>query len=202
MQHLKGWTINSSWGNHSSSILSNGCKIYRFLAVPGRTYTFKTGCGDGATATFDTYLDLFDNTCTGISSNDDGCTGATSILNWTCNYNTTNWVYLKVKGWGASNFGSYTLAYLETQALNNNEYDFLKEDIIIYPIPTNNKISINAKDSIITKIDLFDIQGRKVLSNNYNDTKIELNLSTFANGTYLLKVYSNDKSQIHKIIKN
>jgi len=195
-------SINSSWGNHSSSILSNGCKIYRFLAVPGRTYTFKTGCGDGATATFDTYLDLFDNTCTGISSNDDGCTGATSILNWTCNYNTTNWVYLKVKGWGASNFGSYTLAYLETQALNNNEYDFLKEDIIIYPIPTNNKISINAKDSIITKIDLFDIQGRKVLSNNYNDTKIELNLSTFANGTYLLKVYSNDKSQIHKIIKN
>jgi Divergent InlB B-repeat domain len=108
-------SINSSWGTQSSSILSNGCKIYRFLAVPGNTYTFKTGCEDGASTSFDSVLDLLDINCAMLSSNDDYCPPTSKII-WTCNYTSTNWVYLKVKGYQTA-FGNYTLAYTSTPTM-------------------------------------------------------------------------------------
>jgi hypothetical protein len=42
------------WQAHCTNILPYGCKIYRFPVTTGNTYTFKTGCGDGATADFNT----------------------------------------------------------------------------------------------------------------------------------------------------
>ena len=83
------------------------------MAVPGRTYTFKTGCGDGATATFNTVLNLLDNNCNTIASDDNSCESQRSSIQWTCNYTSTNWVYLMVRGFSTSNSGDYTLAYRE-----------------------------------------------------------------------------------------
>ena len=104
-------SINSNWNTSSSSLQTSSNKIYRFLAVPGRTYTFKTGCGDGATATFNTVLNLFDNNCNTIASDDNSCESQRSSIQWTCNYTSTNWVYLMVRGFSTSNSGDYTLAY-------------------------------------------------------------------------------------------
>ena len=106
-------SINSNWNTSSSSLQTSSNKIYRFLAVPGRTYTFKTGCGDGATATFNTVLNLLDNNCNTIASDDNSCESQRSSIQWTCNYTSTNWVYLMVRGFSTSNSGDYTLAYRE-----------------------------------------------------------------------------------------
>ena len=106
-------SINSNWNTSSSSLQTSSNKIYRFLAVPGRTYTFKTGCGDGATATFNTVLNLLDNNCNTIASDDNSCESQRSTIQWTCNYTSTNWVYLMVRGFSTSNSGDYTLAYRE-----------------------------------------------------------------------------------------
>ncbi|NLN96749.1 MAG: choice-of-anchor D domain-containing protein, partial [Bacteroidales bacterium] len=101
-------TPQTSWQTHSSSHSMNGCKIYRFWAYNGNKYTFKTGCGDGATASYDTQLYLFNNTCTQVAFNDDGCESYRSKIEWTANY--TGYAYLRVKGWSHYS-GSYTLAY-------------------------------------------------------------------------------------------
>jgi len=98
----------TSWSTTSSSIVSQGCKMYRISVSNGRTYTFKTGCGDGATASYDTQLYLFNNACTEIAFNDDGCESYRSKIEWTANY--TGYAYLRVKGWNTAS-GSYTLAY-------------------------------------------------------------------------------------------
>ena len=101
-------TPATSFQTHSSSIPINGCKIYRFSVTSGQTYTFKTGCGDGATATFDTQLYLYDNNCVEKTSNDDGCESSRDKIEWTANY--TGLVYLKIEGYDNSS-GNYTLAY-------------------------------------------------------------------------------------------
>jgi len=107
-------TPTQSWNTHSSSTVSYGCKMYRIEVAKGRTYTFQTGCGNGATATFDTYLNLYDNNCDDITYNDDGCESNRSKITWMATYD--GYVYLKVKGYNAY-FGSYTLAYQRSDIL-------------------------------------------------------------------------------------
>ncbi|MCK9291772.1 MAG: choice-of-anchor D domain-containing protein [Bacteroidales bacterium] len=96
------------WQNHASSHEMYGCKMYRVNVINGKTYTFKTGCGNGATADYDTYLTLFSNSCDSIAYNNDGCEELRSELEWTANY--SGFAYLKVRGW-TNKYGSYTLAY-------------------------------------------------------------------------------------------
>jgi hypothetical protein len=88
--------------------------MYRIEVATGRTYTFQTGCGNGATASFDTYLELSDNNCSQITYNDDGCESNRSQITWMATYD--GYAYLKVKGYLAA-FGSYTLAYQKTDEL-------------------------------------------------------------------------------------
>jgi uncharacterized repeat protein (TIGR02543 family) len=66
-------TPTTSWNTSSSSILTQGCKIYRFSATADEKYSFKTGDGDGATADFDTYLELYNADGTRLASDNDGC---------------------------------------------------------------------------------------------------------------------------------
>lgn len=101
-------TPSSAWQLHSSSHAASGCKIYRVPVASGDQYTFKTGCGNGAFADYDTYIELYNTSCALVSSNDDGCSGAASIITWTADF--TGFAYLKVKAYGTTG-GSYTLAY-------------------------------------------------------------------------------------------
>lgn len=100
---------SNDWQTHSSSIESNGCKNYRFYAYPGLVYSFKTGCGNGASATFDSYLDLYDANCTLVTYNDDGCESNRSSIVWTPP--ASGYYILKVRGYSPGWFGDYTLAY-------------------------------------------------------------------------------------------
>jgi Fe-S-cluster containining protein len=102
------FTPAASWGLHSSGILPNSCKMYRFWITGGQIYTFKTGCGDGATANFDTYLELYNGNCSLLMNNDDGCESLRSSITWPANF--TGYVYLKVRGWGSCS-GTYNLAF-------------------------------------------------------------------------------------------
>ena len=103
---------SSSWQTHSSSFGANGCRWYAFYLYSGVPYTFKTGCGDGATADFDTYLELYNSSCSLVASNDDYCENLRSQISYTPSVSGT--YYLKVRGYSSSSYGSYTLAYRYT----------------------------------------------------------------------------------------
>lgn len=98
----------TGWSTHSSSHGILGCKMYRVSVTSGLTYTFKTGCGNSATATYNTLLELYSSSCSLLASNDDGCESGRSILDWTASY--TGYAFLKVRGY-QNTYGSYTLAY-------------------------------------------------------------------------------------------
>lgn len=100
---------NDVWNTHTSSHGPYASKIYRMTVYSGRTYVFKTGCGDGATADYDTKLTIYDQSCAIILEDDDGCSDFQSILTWTAPY--TGYAYLEVSGLIGDFYGTYTLAY-------------------------------------------------------------------------------------------
>ncbi|MBR6440640.1 MAG: hypothetical protein IKS44_01150, partial [Bacteroidales bacterium] len=106
-------STSTTWKTHSSATdpLNAYChkKVYEFWVDPGFTYTFKTGCGDGATADFDTKLYLYNSSGTELTSDDDGCTGALSKIEYYSN--KSGYLYLVVRGYNQTYTGSYTLAY-------------------------------------------------------------------------------------------
>ena len=107
----------TTWQTHTSSISSGGCRIYRMGVTAGRTYSFKTGCGDGASANFDTYLELMNDGCSVLAFNDDFCNSTSSQIEWTASY--SGYAYLKVRGYNNNAFGGYTLSYLSTIPVSN-----------------------------------------------------------------------------------
>lgn len=78
-------TPASVWQTHSSSIVSNGCRIYIVYVAQGNTYAFKTGCENRADSEFDTNLELYFGDCnTPGATDDDGCPPTQSTFtSWT-----------------------------------------------------------------------------------------------------------------------
>ena len=97
------------------TITSDGCHVFKVTKITsGRLYTFKTGCGDGATASFDTWIELYDENGASLLSNDDGCSNYTSTITWTATYGTglvDDFIFVKVRGYNSSKFGTFRMAY-------------------------------------------------------------------------------------------
>lgn len=91
-------TPGPNWLNRSSSYLPGGCQVYRVFVDGGFNYTFKTGCGNGASADHDTYLELFNDTCGLLASNDSGCDSLAATINYFADSSTI--LFLRVSGAG------------------------------------------------------------------------------------------------------
>ena len=72
---------------------------------------------------------------------------------------------------------------------------YLLSPIVIYPNPTSKFLNITTKDEI-SKIDIFDLNGRKMSVENPNK---QIDVSYLSTGIYLVKIYS-IKGQITKKI--
>ena len=71
------------------------------------------------------------------------------------------------------------------------------EQINIYPNPVNDVLYIESEN--VLNVELFNISGQKVIDSVCLNNKIDL--SGYPAGTYILKLYSDDKVFIQKIIK-
>jgi len=83
--------------------------------------------------------------------------------------------------------------------------DIVKEDMEIFPVPFNSHIDIKLRKKFvqISKIEIADFTGKKILSRRIEKggtTRIE-NLSFLKNGSYILLVYTNEGLHRFKIIK-
>jgi len=88
--------------------------------------------------------------------------------------------------------------------LGVNDNGSIQNNFIIYPNPSNGEINIKSRFDVgNTTITIFDINGRKVFSQNveiHNTTS--LNASSINSGIYLIKIESEDYSQTSKLIIN
>jgi hypothetical protein len=73
-------------------------------------------------------------------------------------------------------------------------------EINIYPAPVDNGLTVSAS-SIISGLQLFDLQGRLLQTFNAGASTITVDLNRYSQGMYLLTVIANDRSVTRKIIK-
>jgi hypothetical protein len=62
------------------------------------------------------------------------------------------------------------------------------EDIISYPNPANDRLTISSENNIIKTITLFDIRGHQVMILNPNSYGTTIDVAGFASGIYIAKI--------------
>ena len=83
----------------------------------------------------------------------------------------------------------------ETLSINEN----IKRDINVFPNPTKSYINLSYGDIIPKKIELFDMNGRAVLTT----TRINsIDMNSLSKGTYILKFLFDRGVYLSKIIKD
>lgn len=85
---------------------------------------------------------------------------------------------------------------------NYNKIDLLNNsEINIYPNPVKNQITFDFGENPET-IQIYNIVGKLVYSNETNTSKIELQIGNYQNGTYIYKVIFKDRISTGKFIKD
>lgn len=84
---------------------------------------------------------------------------------------------------------------VETCALNTQS--FTQNKIKIYPNPVSDILYFETADSVIEKVIIYDLSGRKILEQNKVNT---ISVSDLQKGNYILKIFSDKGVQTEKII--
>ena len=82
--------------------------------------------------------------------------------------------------------------------LSNSTLDMT--NLSIYPNPVINELNISYNEKI-NKVEIYSLLGQHIKYYEIEDEKTTLDLSGISTGTYLLKIYVNEKNHTLKIIK-
>ena len=80
------------------------------------------------------------------------------------------------------------------------EEHLIDNSVTIYPNPSHNVVNIEAS-STITSVQVYDIQGRLLMTHLANDIKTTIDIADKANGVYFFKINSDKGIKVEKIIK-
>jgi hypothetical protein len=78
---------------------------------------------------------------------------------------------------------------------------FSLNDILIYPNPTEGLLYLKS-DLQIDKIEVFDMLGRQSISQEFNKSDVEVDVSELQKGVYLINIQSNGLNFLKKFIRN
>lgn len=126
------------------------------------------------------------------------------ITDPTAYYNIENpqTIYVRV---GNINRGCFVIAsfIISVDTLSVDSFGF--EDLVIYPNPTSEKLTVESSQLVSeTIISIYDIQGKMLFSEKMlpNKKAMTVDVSSFENGVYFVKISSEGNSAIKKLIKN
>lgn len=94
---------------------------------------------------------------------------------------------------------TFNTEFVSTLAIN----EFVSENFMIYPNPTTGLITVASPDSALIKsIKVYDISGKLVYHNHFNDTILQtIDLSEINSGVYFMEIQDEfNAKQIKKII--
>ena len=91
---------------------------------------------------------------------------------------------------------------INIDCINLGLSNFIKSaDFSIFPNPSSKYLNIEIKPGQIEKLELYDINGRLIISDIVNNYRYQLNISNLVKGTYLLKFFTHNDIITKKIIK-
>lgn len=85
--------------------------------------------------------------------------------------------------------------------LTSNELNITKNNISVFPNPTQNKVHIVKDNQSPSIIELYSLSGKLLLKEMYSGNSNSIDLSKYNSGIYILKIISNDKIVTRQIIK-
>lgn len=91
-----------------------------------------------------------------------------------------------------------------TLAINKKEIS-LTSDFNLYPNPVTEKLNISMENTLSLQdgyISIYNMQGQLVWEMSVQEEIIEIDISSFAQGPYLVRMSSKDKIEVRKIFKN
>ncbi len=92
------------------------------------------------------------------------------------------------------------LANTVFQTLSNSVFE-VDSSVAVYPNPAINEVTITA-DNKIKSIQLYDAQGRIILTRLIDDLESKLELSSYSKGIYFIKITTEKGAQVQKLIKD
>jgi PKD repeat protein len=106
--------------------------------------------------------------------------------------------------------GTYYVIYTDANGCTSTSNSLvstvgLEEENIsfsIYPNPATDKLVIDAGSLVKANIKIMDLSGRTVISTKMNQSMYQVDLTTLANGVYMLKIEFGNKTITKKIIKH
>lgn len=99
---------------------------------------------------------------------------------------------------GANGCASEPTAIDIVVKLGLNDFDLSK--LRYYPNPVNDVLTVRYSE-VITKVEVFDLNGRLVITRAFDKPEVQLDLSALSAGTYMLNIHAKDNSQFVKVVK-
>ena len=169
----------------SQSVVYNSPDVfYKFGVNPLAASTTVSLCN----SSFDTYLTILDLNLNVIAFNDDGISCSSGESEVTFESGAYDSLYAVVEGWNIES-GEYIINI--TEDLNVGIEQGLKEGFNLYPNPA--KDLLNFSGGLVSKVDIFDIQGRNVLSAANRMGITALDISFINSGSYFVKIQGVNK---------
>lgn len=84
--------------------------------------------------------------------------------------------------------------------LSTTDFD-ISSNIKIYPNPATTTVTIDLLSLDHSNVEVFDSNGRKILTQQLNDNSNNINIGNLSSGMYLFKVNSDKGSAVSKVVK-
>lgn len=205
------WTWSFPGGSPSSSTSQNQTVTYNTGGVYNAQLIATNGNGSD-TILFTNYITVNANPTTPTIVDNAGTLESSytgSGNQWYLNGNpiggATNDTYTPTQG------GSYTVIYTDgngcissssAPTISTVGIEEVTISFSIYPNPASEKLTIDAGAVVKATIKIMDLSGRMVISTKMNQSLHQIDVSTLADGVYMIKVEYGNKSVTKKIIKH
>jgi hypothetical protein len=140
-----------------------------------------------------------------FTDNSDGFTFSTNLDEWlTADFSVTipsgvtkiRLLFFKPNGNKPVNLDDVTFTKSSTASLESlQQFNFSA-----YPNPVDNNLTISASEEV-EKIEIFNLLGQKVINISPNSGNTQIDVTTLANGIYMLRATVNSKKGTYKFIK-
>ena len=89
---------------------------------------------------------------------------------------------------------------VDKNVLSAEEFITESNSVNIFPNPAKDKVYISS-NTIINRVSIYNIFGQLVYKSSEKENKANIDISSFANGVYLVKVFGDGFSKTKKIVK-
>ncbi|MBC8644413.1 T9SS type A sorting domain-containing protein [Flavobacterium lindanitolerans] len=131
-----------------------------------------------------------------VGCDDDGGEGAYSLVVLS-GQTPGSTLYLRVYEYSNDSTGSFGISAYDS-SLKTTSFDNMS--FKVYPNPVKDRLHLSYTENM-SDVAIFNLLGQQVLSKKINATESQIDMSTLAGGTYLVKVNVGNQVKTLKIVK-